>query len=224
RCWRNRSSSSAQVLQVATPGRALSGTFYYAVLAINNNGIYQATETMFLGDRIAPQTIEIQDGHALYNFTERKANEPMSTQPSMGKSVWIYYNKETNEIGQWIKDFEGEADPARMTLGMKTWTWINTTYNNDTEIKPKIANKFTITFKSDKTFSASTDCNSVGGEYTVNGNKISFSKMMSTLMYCEGSQESDFTKTLNEVESYLFTSKGELVLGLKFDSGSMILR
>jgi len=43
-------------------------------------------------------------------------------------------------------------------------------------------------------------------------------------MYCENSQESDFTKMLNEIESYSFTSKGELMLGLKFDSGSVILK
>jgi heat shock protein HslJ len=212
----------AAILLANDPGG--SGTFYYAVLAINKGDGYQATNTMFLGDRIAPQTVEIRDGRAVYNFAERKAGEPMTAQPSIGKSVWINYDKATGEIGEWVKDFEGEADPTKITLGMKTWNWINTTYSNDTEIKPKTANKFTITFKTNKTFSATTDCNGVGGEYTVTGNKISFNKMMSTLMYCEGSQESDFTKMLGEVQSYMFTSKGELILGLKLDSGSMIFR
>lgn len=84
--------------------------------------------------------------------------------------------------------------------------------------------KFTLAFKKDGTFSGTTDCNRVGGSYEVNGNKITFENMMSTLMYCEGSQESDFTKMLGETESYLFTSKGELILNLKFDSGSVIFR
>lgn len=87
-----------------------SGTFYYAVLAINNNGVYKATETMFLGDRIAPQTINIMEGRAVYNFAERKAGEPFSTMPSIGKSVWVHYDVKTNQIGEWVKDFEGESN------------------------------------------------------------------------------------------------------------------
>ena len=46
--------------------------------------------------------------------------------------------------------------------------------------------------------------------------------MFSTKMYCESSQEDIFTKMLNETQNYFFTSKGQLVLGLKFDSGSVI--
>ncbi len=56
------------------------------------------------------------------------------------------------------------------------------------------------------------------------GKNIEFSKMISTLMYCDDSQEQDFTKSLSEVQSFMFTSKGELVFMLKVDSGSMIFR
>lgn len=110
-----------------------------------------------------------------------------------------------------------------MTLGMHTWNWVRTTYNNDTTVTPK-TNKFALTFKADKTFSATTDCNGVGGEYSVNGNKITFTRGPSTLMFCEVSQEQDYAKMLSQVESYMFTSNGELVLNLKMDSGSMIFR
>lgn len=91
-----------------------SGTFYYASLAINNDGTYLATNTMLLGDRIAPQTVEIQDGRALYNIMERNITDPMTTPPSIGKSIWIHYNAQDNSIGQWIKDFEGEMDDQTM--------------------------------------------------------------------------------------------------------------
>lgn len=104
--------NDAAILLVNNPGG--SGTFYYAVLAINNDGKYVATNTMLLGDRIAPQTLEIQDGHALYNFAERKITDPMTTQPSIGKSVWVYYNVKDNTIGEWVKDFEGEMDDQTM--------------------------------------------------------------------------------------------------------------
>lgn len=87
-----------------------SGLFFYAVLLINNGTSYKATNAMLLGDRIAPQTLEVQDGRALYNFAKRRADEPMTSSPSIGESVWIHYNKETGEIGQWVKDFEGESN------------------------------------------------------------------------------------------------------------------
>ena len=111
-----------------------------------------------------------------------------------------------------------------MTLNMKTWNWIKTTYNSGIEIKPITEKTFAITFKDSKTFSATTDCNSISGEYILNKSKISFNKIASTLMYCEGSQESEFIKMLGEVENYSFTSKGELILGLRLNNGSMVLK
>lgn len=98
----------AAVLLENDPGG--SGTFYYAALAINNDGVFKATETMFLGDRISPQTVEIHEGRAVYNIVERLPDEPMSAQPSVGKSIWVHYDSSTNEIGEWVKDFEGESN------------------------------------------------------------------------------------------------------------------
>lgn len=107
----NDGDIDAAVLLENDPGG--SGTFYYAALAINNNGTFKATETMFLGDRIVPQTVEIHDGRAVYNIMERRSDEPMSTEPSIGKSIWVHFDKTTNSIGEWVKDFEGEIDMNR---------------------------------------------------------------------------------------------------------------
>lgn len=131
---------------------------------------------------------------------------------------------QTPPAGLVVKDFEGEADPSRMTLDMTKWNWIRTTYKDGNVIAPKKPGVFTLELKKDKTFSARTDCNGVGGEYVVKDSKITFERMMSTMMYCEGSQESEFSGMLSAVESYKFTSKGELVLDLKSGSGSMIFR
>lgn len=86
-----------------------SGTFYYVVEAINFNGTYVGTSAMFLGDRIAPQNINIIEGRAVANFAERRAGEPMTTPPSIGKSVWVHLDIKNMEIGEWVKDFEGET-------------------------------------------------------------------------------------------------------------------
>lgn len=86
------------ILLVNNPGG--SGIFYYAVLAINENGNYKTTNAILLGDRIAPQTIEIHDGIALFNYAERKAGESITTPPSMGKSLWINYDAKTGQISE----------------------------------------------------------------------------------------------------------------------------
>lgn len=78
-----------------------SGTFSYAALAfVDAQNNIKGTNVVFLGDRIAPQTVEIKDGRAVFNFADRKPNEPMSAQPSIGKSVWIQYDKVTGEISE----------------------------------------------------------------------------------------------------------------------------
>ena len=79
------------------------GSLFYAVLAINDSGNYKTTNTILLGDRISPQTVEIHDGLAVYNYAERKADEPMTTQPSIGKSLFVKYDTKTEKI-EVVKD------------------------------------------------------------------------------------------------------------------------
>lgn len=199
-----------------------SGTFFYVVARVNTPSGGVGSDAVFLGDRIAPQSTNMGKGNVVVvNYAERKPGEAFTVQPSEGKSKWLLLDPKTMQFGEVAQNFEGEANPAMMTLDMKPWKWKKTTYNNDTEITPK-TDKFVLTFKNDKTFSASTDCNGVGGEYIVTGNKITFTRMFSTEMYCEGSQESVFAKMLEETQGFLFTSKGELILELKLDSGSVI--
>lgn len=104
----------------------------------------------------------------------------------------------------------------------KTWVWNATTMNNDEVTSPKELNAFTITFNEDGKFNGTTDCNNYFGEYTLDGNKLTFGGMASTKMYCQDSQENDYTSALSEVDQFMFDANGNLVLNLKLDSGVMI--
>lgn len=68
-----------------------SGTFYYVVAALSNDEGYTTTNAFLVGDRIAPQSIEIPHGarelHVYY--ADRKPGEPMTTQPSEGKVLLL---------------------------------------------------------------------------------------------------------------------------------------
>jgi hypothetical protein len=70
-----------------------------------------------LGDRIAPQSINIDEGTTMLgtkrvnvivvNYADRKPNEPMTTPPSVGKTVWLKLDPSTLEFGEVVQNFEG---------------------------------------------------------------------------------------------------------------------
>ncbi len=92
-----------------------SGTFYYLAGAINNGGKYTGTNLMLIGDRIAPQTTEYRDlgapqgARVIVNFAERKPDEPFTTRPSVGRSIFAKYSAASNDFGEVVQDFEGES-------------------------------------------------------------------------------------------------------------------
>jgi len=202
-----------------------SGTFFYFVALLKFSDGDVGTEAVYIGDRIAPQTTEFREnGVIIVNYGDRNPGESMTTRVSLGKSLYLKLNPQTLQFGEVVQNFEGEADPSKMNVYMKTWNWISTTYNDGKKITPKQEGKFTLTFMKDGSFSITTDCNNAGGNYSEKDKKISFGSIFITEMYCEGSQEKDFIKGLEQVESYYFTSKGELIFNIKFDSGSIIFR
>ncbi len=202
-----------------------SGVFYYVVAALNKEAGYEGSQGVFLGDRIAPQTTELGDSNLIIvNYADRKPGEDFSVKPSVGKSLQLFLDTTSMQFAEVVKDFEGEADPSRMSLDMKSWRWISVTYNDGTTIKPKQTLAFTLDFNDDGTFSATTDCNRLAGKVVAKNGAIKFSEIISTKMFCEGSQETDFQKVLERAAGYLFTSKGELVLDIERDSGSAIFK
>lgn len=213
------------VVFVLTQSTGGSGTFYYAVAALNTETGYQGSQALLLGDRIAPQASNKKDnGIVVIAYADRAPGEDFSTAPSVGKSIALKLDAETMQFGEVVQNFEGEADPKKMSLAMKTWVWEKAEYNDGRTIVPKQAGKFTITFGADGKFSAKTDCNSMGGSYTSSGDTLTFGPIAMTKMFCEGSQESEFAQMLENTSHYLFTSKGELVMNLKFDSGSVTFK
>lgn len=211
----------ALVILINQPGG--SGSFYYAAVSLNNKDKYESTNSILLGDRISIQDFYIEDSKAKIRYLDRAEDESFATKPSIEKEIHLTLDKDLNLV-QVAKDFEGEADPNIMTLDMKTWQWIETVYNNDTKLMPNNPGDFSLNFKKDNTFSAETDCNAMSGKYEVLDNKISFKEVIATEMFCENSQELEFSSMLNEVQSFLFTSKGELILELKLDTGSSIFK
>ena len=127
-------------------------------------------------------------------------------------------------LGVWAVNLGVWQDDKGLGLTSKEWTWVSSLYNDGRELRPNKEGDFTLTFKEDGRVDVKTDCNSMGGEYAVEGNQLTFSNMMMTLMFCEGSKESDFANILENTASYFFTKDGDLILELKYDSGTATFR
>ena len=212
-----------------TQESAGSGTFYYVVAALATENGYVGSEAYFIGDRIAPNGIELSQDPGyknviVANYVERAPGEPMSVQPSVGQSVWLKLDPESLQFGVVEGAFEGEADAAFMSLTMKEWIWVSALYNDGRVVEPNEVGDFTISFTEDGRFSATTDCNSLGGSYTASEGSISFDQMVMTKMFCPDSQESEFISLLENTALYHFTSQGQLIFDLKFDSGTVTFR
>lgn len=203
-----------------------TGTFYYVVSALNTEEGYIGSHATLLGDRIAPQTTESGPGKSIIvNYSGRNPPEGFTTPPSVGKSIRLILDIPTMQFGEVAQNFEGEADPTKMSLSMKQWGWVKTTIAEGKEVTPTKAGVFILTFLKDGTMTVGTDCNMMSARYKVTGtNTIVFSDFASTKMACENSQEQAFATKLRNVANYKFTSQGQLLLGNKAGSEIIILR
>ena len=92
-----------------------TGTFYYAVAALNTMNGYVGSDGYFLGDRIAPQTTEVSQNPRhkdviVVNYAERYATDPMTTPPSKNKSAYLKLDPDTMHWATVEPNFEGEAN------------------------------------------------------------------------------------------------------------------
>lgn len=91
-----------------------SGTFFYVVAAIKTDQGYVGSHDYLLGDRIAPQNINVSNNPRhknviVVNYADRLSGEPMTARPSLGKSVYLKLDPKTLQWGIVVNDFEGEV-------------------------------------------------------------------------------------------------------------------
>jgi heat shock protein HslJ len=202
-----------------------TGVFYYVVAALDTAQGYRGSQAVLLGDRIAPQSTEIGTNNIVtVSYADRAPDESFATPPSQAKSIRLLLDAATLQFGQVALDFEGEANPATMKLDMKTWTWMGARYEDGRELRPRQAEAFTLTFGADGRFSATTDCNRLGGAYAAADDRLTFSGVFGTRMFCDGAQEAEFTTMLMSTSGYRFTARGQLMLELETGRGSAEFR
>lgn len=103
------------VVFIVTQNPGGSGTFFYAVASLRKGFGYKGSEGYLLGDRIAPQNINVSPNPRhrnviVVNYADRASGEPMTTKPSVGKSVYLKIDPVSRQWGIVEPNFEGESN------------------------------------------------------------------------------------------------------------------
>jgi heat shock protein HslJ len=141
----------------------------------------------------------------LYLFTPRVIAPP--AQPTATTTVQVATTSLVTE-----DVFQVENDTIPMALDIKPWKWVSVTYGDGTVVTPAQIEVFSIRFNSSGAFTAETDCNSISGSYEARNGALSLGSIASTKMFCEGSQEGEFTALLSDVSAYRFVEGGQLIM------------
>lgn len=112
-----------------------------------------------------------------------------------------------------VKNEESEL-PDELTA--HNWLWEKTVFEDEDEddIVAKDPKEFELSFDAtENRYSSTTDCNGItGGVEVKEDGGLVFGLGASTLMYCEGSQESEYTKSLTTTKGYRISEEGNLIL------------
>jgi len=67
-----------------------SGTFYYLAVAINQAGAYRGTNALFIGDRIIPEAVTINNGVIAVDFMDRRPDAARADVPTVRATRYAY--------------------------------------------------------------------------------------------------------------------------------------
>lgn len=119
------------------------------------------------------------------------------------------------------KKINGDESSEHMSspLSGTSWIWVSSTVNGSVAASPA-GGKFVVSFGKENRVHSTTDCNSIGGRYTVGVNGVvSFGPFMSTMMHCEGSHQLRYSQALSKTSSYTINGTS---LTLTNASGTML--
>ncbi|MBK8051398.1 MAG: META domain-containing protein [Anaerolineales bacterium] len=173
-----------------------------------------------LGDRIHVDSLNIADNQITVDMITHGSSDPACcpTQP-----VVRVYELQDGQLVMVSETKTGTAQAAGDdALAGTTWTWTGTLMNDGSERLPAEGVSFQLAFGTDGSLSATTDCNTFMGTYTLGADsQITIGLPASTMMACpDGAQQDAYIQDLTSIQFYLLRD-GNLHLQLPFDSGTM---
>lgn len=207
---------------------AISTTFYDQTTGEALPATFEGDQVTFTSTKLGTMTLP----HALSADGARYANADESIVFwNKGNAVFVTQNgtivfngsegaPTTTPSGKLPAGSPIPSDPKAL---IGTWEWQKTLKADGTTVLPKKSGIFMLTFAADGNVSGKTDCNGFGGTYKLGSDGVlTFGPFMSTLMYCEGSQENEYNTTLAGASRSTIDGNGNLVITVDKGAGSVI--
>ncbi len=82
-----------------------TGVFYYVTAVLNTEKGKVGLDGVFVGDRIAPQSMYIEVGEILViNFAERKVGQSFAEQPSVARTIKVKYDTDSLQFAEVLQN------------------------------------------------------------------------------------------------------------------------
>lgn len=202
-----------------------SGSFYYAVFAMQDLfGEYVPTNMILLGDRIAPQHVELSDGGAYFMYAERATGESFTTPPSIARSLFVAYNKVTRTIESQNIPYVKKYDVTTMRLEDKKWMLASLVSEKGKVTLPRASSTYSIVFDKGNQIHITTACNVVSATYELSGDYMQISGLAGMDDFCNGINEAEFNRSMKSIMHYGFTDDGALHLYFANKKGELIFK
>lgn len=117
---------------------------------------------------------------------------------------------------------DSEENTSTNDLTNSSWVWVNSDVAGEGEVTAP-AGEFVLSFDGEGNMSSETDCNTMGGIYSQDGEVLSMGQFVMTKMYCEGSMEMVYADQLALVNSHVIEGD-ELRLIMARDYGVMVFK
>jgi|GEM_PF-1960709 len=142
-----------------------------------------------------------------------------------GYLAWSQSQTDTvSPEGMIAEDNQVQNQEAEQKLENEEWVWLYTELQDGERVTAPEGGQFVISFDSETgRVTSRTDCNSLAGIFSANGEVLSMGEFISTKMYCEGSMEGVYAEQLTLVNSFII--EGEMLrLMLDRDYGVMVFK
>lgn len=179
---------------------------------------------IILGDRVILQKLNFENGNIVLNYIDGNSDQPENTLSPTDYSLILRFDNSTKQLKYISENTDLNVDISKMSISMKAWKWVNTTYDNKKIILPKGDDSFLLNLNNDGSLFSTTDCNAISGSYLTERNSLIIKNIISTEKYCKDSKELEYKSMIRDAKEYRFTTKGELQIFIKKNNGIMTFK
>ncbi len=210
----NGRDTAAVIIVTDTGG---SGTFFDLALLFKKEGSWVNVDTLFLGDRVKVQAVDIRDQEIQVSLT---VHGPRDAQCCPTQERTLRFAIQSDRLV--AQDAEKKTGIVTHDIVGPVWHWVQTRYNDDTVLtRDANAAGYFLQLKQDGTVQVRGDCNAGGGSFTLEGANLAILITHTTMAACpDSSLEAPFFSDLNRSGGFL-VKNGRLFIDLKLDTGTM---